>query len=103
MGMADEMMREYPPSLAGAAKMKEGVPSGFAFFAFEWLGDRPDDWDVMKLTGAVLREAKSGPRKGERVIPVKGTERTVFVTSEEIKRAQCPPQPADVTASSAAS
>lgn len=93
--MADEMMTNYPPSLACAAKMKGGVPSGFAFFAFEWLGDSPDGWDVMKLTGAVLREAKSGPRKGERVIQVKGAERVVFVTSEEIKRAERTPKPTD--------
>lgn len=84
MTVQDDMMRDYPPSLAATKKLG-GVPEGFSFFAFEWLGDRPEEWTVMKCSGAVFREAKSGPRKGELCIKVKGTERTAFVTREEIK------------------
>ena len=84
MTIQDEMMRNHPPSLAATKKLG-GVAEGFAFFDFEWLGDRPEEWEVMKCTGGVFREAKSGPRKGTRCIVVKGTERTAFVTSDEIK------------------
>jgi hypothetical protein len=84
MTVQDDMMRDYQPSLAAAKKLG-GVPDSFAFFAFEWLGDRPEEWTVMKCSGAVFREAKSGPRKGERCIKVAGTERKVFVTDAEIK------------------
>lgn len=84
MTKQDEMMVDYPPSLAAIKKIG-GVPEGFAFFAFEWLGDRPEEWTVMKCSGAVFRAAKSGPRKGERCVKVAGTDRNVFVTNVEIE------------------
>jgi hypothetical protein len=84
MTKQDEMMLDYPPSLAATKKLG-GVTEGFAFFAFEWLGDRPEEWTVMKCSGAVFRAAKSGPRKGERCVKVAGTDRNVFVTDAEIK------------------
>lgn len=83
MTMQNDRMRDYPPSLAATKKIG-GVPDGFEFFAFEWLGDRPEEWTVMKCSGAVFREAKSGPRKGKRCIKIPGSERTVFVTEEQI-------------------
>jgi hypothetical protein len=79
-----DMMLNYPPNLAAMKKLV-GAPDGFAFFAFEWLGNRPEEWTVMKCSGAVFREAKSGTRKGERCIKVSGTERTAFVTIAEIQ------------------
>lgn len=51
MTVQDDMMRDYPPSMAATKKLG-GVPEGFAFFAFEWLGDRPEEWTVMKCSGA---------------------------------------------------
>lgn len=79
----DEVMRADPITLAAAKKLG-GVPDGFSFFRLEWLGAKPEDWKVMKCSGAVFREAKSGPRKGQQCILVKGTEHTAFVTSAEI-------------------
>lgn len=77
------MMSSYPPSIAAAKKLG-GVAKDFAFFVFEWLGDKPEEWTVMKCTGAVLREAKSGPQKGKKVIEVPGTKRVAYVTESEI-------------------
>lgn len=87
MTFASNMMGDYPPSLA-AAKQLAPLAEGFVFFSFEWLGRHPDDWHVMRCDGAVLREAKSGPRKGQRVIPVRGTERSAYITREEIAQAE---------------
>lgn len=39
----------------------------------------------MKVTGADFRVAKAGPDKGKLAVKVKGTDRTVYVTREEIK------------------
>lgn len=85
MLLSEEMMKDYPPSLAAAKKLSGGVPENFSFYEFEWLGDRPKEWTVMKVVGAVFREAKRGPRKGQKVIIVEGTERTTYVTVEEIE------------------
>jgi len=41
-------------------------------------------FEIMKCTGAVFREAKSGPSKGELVVVVKGTERSAYVAQAEI-------------------
>ncbi|TJY57207.1 hypothetical protein E4T66_17515 [Sinimarinibacterium sp. CAU 1509] len=86
MEMHDEMMLDYPPSLAAAKQLGE-VPAGFAFFEFECLGDRPEEFTVMKVTGAVFREAKTGKNKGRRTVAIPGTERTVYVTAEAIRDA----------------
>ena len=80
----DEWMQGFPPSLAAAKKMGS-VPDGFAFYEFGWLGDRPEDFTVMQVRGAVFREAKSGKNKGRRTVIVPGTERTIYVTDQEIK------------------
>ena len=84
MTTQEDMMRDYPPSLAATRKLGS-IADGFSFYKFEWLGDRPEESTVMKCSGAVFREAKTGPRKGQRCIKVPGTERTAFVTSDEIK------------------
>ena len=60
------------------------VPEKFRLFSAGWLGERPADWKTMKVTGAEFREAKSGPQKGKLVIMVKGTQRSAYVTREEM-------------------
>ena len=40
----------------------------------------------MKVTGAEFREAKSGPQKGKLAIMVKGTQRSAYVTREEMNK-----------------
>lgn len=80
-----DMMKTYPPSIAAAKKMK-AMPENFAFYKFAWMGDYLET-DIMEVTGCVFREAKSGKHKGQRSVIVKGTRRTVYITSAEMKRA----------------
>lgn len=63
------------------------VPENFRLFEAGWLGKRPEDWRVMCVKGAEFRVAKTGPRKGTLSIMVKGTERSVCLTREEIAAA----------------
>lgn len=67
-----------------ALKKLEPVAEGFMLFECGWLGKKLEEMTVMQAKGAVFREAKSGKNKGKRCILVKGTERTAFVTKEEI-------------------
>lgn len=60
------------------------VPENFRLFEAGWLGKRPEDWKTMKVTGAEFRVAKSGPSKGQLAIMVKGTQRSAYVTKEEM-------------------
>ena len=72
--------------MAALAKTKfANTPENFLIYAFEWLGDTQTDNCIMKITGAVFREAKSGPRKGQRVIKVDDTDQMVFFTPKEIE------------------
>jgi hypothetical protein len=50
------------------------VPDGFHIFQSEWLGDQPEGWDRMRVTGAVF--------KGSRRMP--GTTMTTIVTCTEM-------------------
>lgn len=71
--------------LAKFALIKMGaVPEGFLIYRFSWLGE--DDLAVMEVTGAVFREAKSGPRKGQQCIKVKGTEKSCYLTTDEVRK-----------------
>lgn len=45
----------------------------------------PENMDVMKVTGAEFRIAKTGKYAGKLSIIVKGTDRTAYVTKEEIR------------------
>lgn len=84
---AIEMMTTYAPSIAATKKVHGTLPEGFVWYAFEWLGDKPEEWDVMKVTGSITRIAKSGQSKG-RAIAVGGKDKkTVYVTRAEIKAA----------------
>lgn len=76
--------QSWPLAIAAKAKMKN-LPENFLIYKFEWLGDITDrESCVMEVIGAVFREAKSGPRKGELCIMVKGTEKVAFLTPDEI-------------------
>lgn len=63
------------------------VHENFRLYEAGWLGEKPADFQVMKVVGAEFRAAKSGPNKGKLSILVKGTQRTAFVTREEIQAA----------------
>lgn len=65
------------------------VEEGFMLFECGWVGKtikELKDNGLMKCTGAVFREAKNGKNKGKRTVIVKGTERSTFITRQEILR-----------------
>lgn len=62
-------------------------PPNFMLYIAGWLGDGTRR-DVMEVSGAVFREAKSGPRKGKICVMVPGTKRTTYVTANEMDAAE---------------
>lgn len=67
------------------SKMKD-LPENFLIYKFNWLGDMDDrENNIMEVTGAVFREAKSGARKGQVCMMVKGTDRKVYLSPTDIK------------------
>lgn len=70
-----------------ALERMQPVPENFRLYEAGWIGNRPEDCKVMEVKGAEFREAKSGPRKGNLAIKIKGTERSVYLTKEQIREA----------------
>ena len=62
----------------------DNVPENFFIYSCGWLGDISSKGCVMEVTGCEFRVAKSGPHKGKYSIAVKGTERKVYLTSDEV-------------------
>jgi len=71
----------------GKAALQKLAPTAenFRLYQAEWLGNKPSEWTVMKVTGAEFREATTGKNKGQLSVMVKDSKRTAFVTREEIK------------------
>ena len=84
--MTKDIFAETPFGKLALEKLAP-VSGNFRLFEAGWLGKRPQDWRVMCIKGAEFREAKAGPNKGMLSIPVKGTERSVYLTREEIAAA----------------
>lgn len=63
------------------------LPPNFMLYVAGWLGDGTRR-EVMEVSGAVFREAKSGARKGKLCIMVPGTKRTTYVTAAEMDAAE---------------
>lgn len=61
------------------------TPENFRLYQAEWLGDKPSEWTVMKVTGAEFRVAKKGPNKGRLTVMTKGSKRTAYVTEAEMR------------------
>ncbi len=68
-----------------AIKKMGQLPDGFQIFEAGWMEKLAKDFNTMFVKGAVFREAKSGPRKGQKVVMVPGTTRTVYVTRSEMQ------------------
>jgi hypothetical protein len=45
----------------------------------------------MEVKGMVFRAAKTGPNKGQLTVPVAGTKRTAYVTKDEMRAFDVPP------------
>jgi len=88
--MTDMQERIFEETAGGKAAMQKlgEVPDNFRLYAFEWMEEKPEDWDTLKFTGAEFREAKRGPNKGRLSIKLKGTERTVFVNKRDVQQLQ---------------
>lgn len=73
-------------SFGKAALYKLGkVPENFRLYKAGWLGKRPEEFTVMEVKGAEFRQAKKGKNAGQMTVMVPGTQRTVFVTKDEMK------------------
>ena len=79
-----QYMETYAPSRA-ATKKAGKLPKNFAWYDFGLVGGLPGQVGRgMRIIGCQFREAKSGPNKGELVVQVKGTSKTVVLTRDEI-------------------
>lgn len=64
------------------------IPPGFFIYCCGWKGDITTPHCVMEVTGGEFRIAKSGKYKGMYSILVRGTDRTVYLTSAEVDAAK---------------
>ena len=66
----------------GKAALKKfgAVPEGFEIFSAGWLGEKPEDWKTMRVSGAQF--------KGRKRIP--HTTMTTIVTVEEMQAEELP-------------
>lgn len=81
-------MQDDRVTRAALAKLAPVAPN-FLVYLYSWEGDTTDRRNcVMKITGAVFREVQRGPRKGQIGIIVKGTERSTYLTPDEVDAAK---------------
>jgi len=80
--MTIDIFAQQPYGKAALKRFGE-VEAGFRLYQAEWLSGV--DRSIMKVTGALFREAKKGKFKGKLSVMVKGTTKLVFVTGDEIK------------------
>lgn len=66
----------------------DSVPENFFIYCCGWLGDIRSKGCLMEVIGCEFRVAKSGPHKGKYSIAIKGTERKVYLTSDEVENAK---------------
>lgn len=86
MNMEHDIFAEQSYGKAALKKMAP-VPENFRIYSAGWLGEKPEDWTVMEVTGAQFRAAKTGKNKGKLSVMVAGTKRTVYVTHDEMNEA----------------
>ncbi|WP_216368210.1 hypothetical protein [Aeromonas media] len=72
---------DYPFGKAALARLAP-LPENFVLYEAELLGEG----NGMKVTGAVFRAAKRGPKKGKLTIMVPGTKEVVYLSVEEINK-----------------
>ena len=84
MDMQEDIMATVSYGRIALQKMAP-IPDNFRLYEAEWLGKKPSEFTVMKVTGAEFREAKTGPNKGKLSVMVKDSKRTAYVTREEMK------------------
>ena len=82
MDMRNDLFAEYSYGKVALQKIGVADPNFKLYFA-GWLGNG-NERQVMRVNGAIFREAKSGPNKGQLCIKVPGTERSTLVTAREM-------------------
>lgn len=84
--MTDMTNDVFAKTIFGQVALRKLAPvsDNFRLFFAGWLEEKPDDWRTMKVTGALFRQSKSGRNKGKLSIMVKGSQRSVYVTKQEI-------------------
>ncbi len=75
----DDVMSKTSYGQVALKKFVE-VPDGFEIFSAGWIGEKPEDWKTMRVTGAQF--------KGRKRIP--HTTKTTIVTREEISAFDLP-------------
>lgn len=83
MDLRRDIFGELPYGQAALEKLGK-VPENFRLYAAGWLGKTPEEWKNMKLVGAEFREATKGPNAGQLCKMIPGTQRTVYLTREEV-------------------
>ena len=83
--MEIDIFAEHSFGKAALKKIAHENPD-FRLYSAEWLGDKPCDFEVMKITGAVFRIATKGKNKGKRTVMVPGSKCVSYVTKEEMKK-----------------
>lgn len=83
MAMTEDIFAAQPFGILALQKIGP-VPDNFRLYEAGWIGSNPSYSRIMKVTGCEFREAKSGPRKGELCMPVKGTTKVAYITNEEL-------------------
>lgn len=78
-----------------AMKQFGEVPEGFRIYQVSLQGEHPN-YHGIQVVGAEFRQAKSGMRKGQLCMHVKGTDRSTYVSNaamkaEESKEESCKP------------
>lgn len=79
-----DLMAEQSYGKAALQKLSP-TPENFRLYQAAWLGNKPSEWTVMKVTGAEFRAAKTGPNKGKLSVMIKESKRSVFVTLAEMR------------------
>lgn len=82
MDMEHDIFAEQPYG-AEAIKKMGPVPENFRLYLAGWI----DKGRFMEVVGAEFQRAKSGKNKGKLSVLVKGTNRRVVLSAEEVKQA----------------
>lgn len=83
MDMQEDIIASFDYGKAALKKLAP-VPENFRLYLLEWLGERPGERTILKITGAEFRKAKTGKNKGKLTVMVENSKRTVYLTKEEI-------------------
>lgn len=86
MDMTIDLLAKHSYGKIALLKIKPESPN-FRLYEAGWLetGGGPETWEVMEVTGAEFREAKSGPNKGKLTVLVPNTKRTAHVNVQEMR------------------